>query len=145
MSPFNESKTPNIFAFGDVCKTCLNESKGVIAIAFLNEYIVKNIIQTMAGRKPSNQIPSKIPFVCMVSLGPTFGVLTLNGLVNAKDESKKIASGEPGALEAYHKKLNTIFKVFGCLNVCCCCCPCSICFTPTTKSNARRLLNAQSI
>jgi hypothetical protein len=74
---------PRIFAFGDVCQTSLNEPKSVIAISFLIDTLVKNILQTANGQRPSNQIPNSINDMCVVSLGPNYGILAINGMVTA--------------------------------------------------------------
>lgn len=70
----------NIFAFGDVCLTSLNEPKSFPAIKSLSDYITKNIIQLSVGQAPSNQIPSRIIFACFMSLGPDYGIMQLNGM-----------------------------------------------------------------
>ena len=41
-----EGVAPNIFAFGDICKTSLNEPKSVLSMVFLIEHIIKNILHT---------------------------------------------------------------------------------------------------
>lgn len=55
--------------------------------------------------KPSNQIPNKITEMCMISIGPQYGIIVLNGLVMAGNdiakgkfeilhETKKIRNGD---------------------------------------------------
>ncbi len=79
----------NIFAFGDVCLTSLNEEKTVPGLKFLSEYLYKNLVQHASGLRPSNQIPSTIPTMSIVSLGPSYGILILNGLVSYNNEAGK--------------------------------------------------------
>jgi hypothetical protein len=50
---------PNIFAYGDVCYTSLNESKCIPTMAFMLGLIVNNILQTVRGQRPSHQIPER--------------------------------------------------------------------------------------
>ena len=44
VNPLAESPFPNIFAYGDVCQTSLNEPKGALSIAYLREQITSNVI-----------------------------------------------------------------------------------------------------
>jgi hypothetical protein len=53
-----ESKTwSNIFAFGDVCLTKLNESKEVVSILQLSKTIAQNIVQILVGSDQLVPIP----------------------------------------------------------------------------------------
>lgn len=76
----SEGIKDNIFAFGDVCITSLNEEKTVPAIKMLSDCITLNILQASRGQASSNQIPDRIPSLCLVSLGPDWGILQINGM-----------------------------------------------------------------
>ena len=75
---------PNVFAFGDVCKTTLNEDKSVSSIKQLAPLLVKTL-KTLAagGALPTTGIPASIPKIASVSLGPSYGVMVVNGFVMA--------------------------------------------------------------
>ena len=88
----------------------------------------------------------------LVSVGPNFGVMAINGMVTSgdlaknklenMDIAKRVANGEEGALALQNKKINGFISALNCVDTCCCCCPCATaCFTPLTKANARRKLN----
>jgi NADH dehydrogenase FAD-containing subunit len=79
----------NVFAFGDVTQTSLNETKGVIAIKNLAQYLQMNLVQIAHGQKPSHTIPDSIPHMEMISLGPEYAVLNINGLVTADPHAAK--------------------------------------------------------
>lgn len=46
INPIAEGVSSNIFAFGDVCLTSLNDPKSVFSMIFLLETLIKNVIQT---------------------------------------------------------------------------------------------------
>lgn len=47
----------NIFAFGDITHTKLNEEKSILAIRFLADYLMNNIIEVSEGKPASHKIP----------------------------------------------------------------------------------------
>jgi hypothetical protein len=79
--PTAQGVRDNIFAYGDVCQTSLNEEKTGIVLSFLVPTLAKNLAQIAHGQKPSNTIPSKLPHLSPVSLGPNFGLMVINGIV----------------------------------------------------------------
>jgi hypothetical protein len=92
--------------------------------------------------------------MALVTVGPQFGVMTINGMVTSGDIAKnkaegaklarRVAAGEAGALELQNKHVKGFMNALNCIDSCCCCCPCATaCFTPTTKANARRKLNSK--
>jgi len=81
---------PNIFAFGDVCYTSLNELKSVPSMAFMRDILVNNVLQIARSQRPSNQIPERLPELSSVSLGPRQGIMILNGLVNLAADGGKL-------------------------------------------------------
>ncbi len=52
-SSFVQGLKENIFAFGDVCLTSLNEPKTVASIKLLSEFIVTNLISLANGQRPA--------------------------------------------------------------------------------------------
>lgn len=54
VDPTAQGMKDNIFAFGDVCLTSLNEEKNIVALKALAEYVFKNICQLASGQRPSN-------------------------------------------------------------------------------------------
>ncbi len=50
----SEGIKDNIFAFGDVCLTSLNELKTIPSIKMLSNSIILNILQASRGQAPSN-------------------------------------------------------------------------------------------
>ncbi|TNV78962.1 hypothetical protein FGO68_gene10218 [Halteria grandinella] len=90
--------------------------------------------------------------MALVTVGPQFGVMAINGMVTSGDIAKnklegaklarRVAAGEVGALELQNKNIQGFISTLNCVDSCCCCCPCATgCFTPLTKANARRKLN----
>ena len=69
-----------------------------MAIALLVPYLAKNLAQIAHGQRPSNALPSRLPFMTMVSLGPSFGVVVMNGLVTSGDN---IAKGKFDVTDAF--------------------------------------------
>ncbi len=140
ISSFNPGDNPtaagvkaNIFAFGDVCLTSLNEPKSIPSIKSLSDCVTKNIIQMSLGQEPSNQIPSRIIFACFMSLGPDYGIMQLNGLLKfgpgvAKEKitfmDKTQATYRDGNIAIFQETVGTfknIAKITRCIG---CCCPC---------------------
>lgn len=80
---------PNIFAFGDVCYTSLNEPKSVPSMVFMLDLLLKNIMQIARSQRPSNQIPERLPELSAVSLGPHQGIMIMNGLVSLAADGGK--------------------------------------------------------
>jgi hypothetical protein len=86
----------------------------------------------------------------ILSLGPSHGIMILNGLVKYDNQigkkkyefvemNGKIANGDQKAFDDSVKQLRGAKKFLGCITLCCCCCPCSNCFTTTKKSKAKKL------
>jgi NADH dehydrogenase FAD-containing subunit len=73
----------NVFVFGDICKTSLNEVKNIPSIKFLAPFITQNIKDHLKGELPSNPIPAKLPIFAAVSIGPSYGMFVTNQNVNA--------------------------------------------------------------
>ena len=73
----------NIFALGDICLTSLKEEKNCPNLKLLAPYIFKNIMQLANGLKPNHTIPSSLPYISITSLGPKYGIMSINGLVMA--------------------------------------------------------------
>jgi len=80
----------------------------------------------------------------LVSLGPTYGIFALNGMVFGKDGMAamkfeltdvygRICNGDEQRRVAENRKIGIINKLLGCANCFCYCCPCSIRYTPTVK------------
>jgi hypothetical protein len=80
-SPLVPGLRENIFAFGDVCLTSLNEPKTVASIKLLSEFIVANLKSLALGRGLVKQLPSSITSLTMISLGPDQGILSINGMI----------------------------------------------------------------
>lgn len=145
IDPVAKGVRENIFAFGDVCLTSLNEVKTAFVIVFLTEYLSKNLQQLAVGQQPSHQLPSRLPFMSMISLGPQYGIMVMNGLVadgatmakgkfDLTEAYAGLARGDPATIEKMKKQFNGVTKMLACINCLCCCCPCSTCFTPNSKS-----------
>jgi NADH dehydrogenase FAD-containing subunit len=71
----------NVFAFGDCTLTSLNEEKSIVSIKFMASIVVNNILALAEGKKISETIPRALSFVAMVSMGPTYAIQVLNGMV----------------------------------------------------------------
>jgi NADH dehydrogenase FAD-containing subunit len=134
----------NIFAFGDCTQTSLNENKGAMSMNFMMPFIINNLRQMSRGQRPSHTLPNRLHDFSMVSLGPTYGIMALNGLVignegmaaakfDLTDTYGRICKGDDRVRVSQNQNLAFIGKALGCINYCCCCCPCSILFTPTVK------------
>lgn len=148
INPVAPAVKENIFCLGDITQTSLNECKGILGLLFMSEFLYKNLVQNALGRRPSHQLPSSINLMCLISLGPNYGIMVMNEMVKADNElgkmkfemtemQAKIRSGDFAAMAANDKRIKDIFGFLGCVNCCCCCCPCSTCFTPYKKSKMR--------
>jgi len=71
----------NMFAFGDCALTSLKEEKNIPAMRFLASILIGNIIALAEGKRLSQSIPRVLSFICIVSMGPTFGIQVVNGMV----------------------------------------------------------------
>ena len=114
-------------------------------MTFLGPYLVKNLSQIAHGQRPSNPIPNKLPFMVIVSLGPSHGVMIMNGMVNLSDtmgqmkfqitdEFERLCKGDLTVEAEQAKRHGIMKKAFCCMNFLCCCCPCAIWHSPTKKS-----------
>ena len=115
-----------------------------MSMKFMSPSIISNLKQIANGQRPSHTLPNRLPNFSMVSLGPTYGIITLNGLVlgnegiaaakfELTDAYGRIFRGDDQKRVAENQKLANISKVLGCINICCFCCPCSILYTSTVK------------
>ena len=80
---------PNIFAFGDICRTSLNEVKNIPTLKFLGFTLEKNLQSLVKGEPVAAEIPKKLPVFAAVSIGPSYGMFIMNSNVMAGDESGK--------------------------------------------------------
>jgi hypothetical protein len=114
-NPVAKGVKENVYAFGDCCLTSLQESKCVISIVFLTDYIVSNLLQVAHGRAPSHQIPSRLANLSPISLGPNIGIMVFNGLVmmnpapgkgkfEVTDKYGKIMAGDVPTFTAFNKQ-----------------------------------------
>ena len=71
-----------------------------MALSFLAPYLAKNLAQIAHGQRPTNTIPNRLPFMSLVSMGPAFGIMVMNGLVTSGDN---IAKGKFDVTDAYEK------------------------------------------
>lgn len=82
----------------------------------------------------------------MLSLGPSFGIFRLNGIVKAGEGVSKdkftyaehrarTYQGDLAVFEKDKKQIASISGLLNCLTCCCCCCPCS-----NTKSKTKKTL-----
>jgi hypothetical protein len=58
INPTASGLRENIFAFGDVCLTSLNELKTIPAIKLMSDYLVQNLLSLARDGKPVVQLPS---------------------------------------------------------------------------------------
>lgn len=75
----------NIFAFGDICRTSMNEVKNIPSIKFLRQFIAPNVKAVINGQAPTTSIPKKIPVFVAISIGPTYGMYVQNDSVYAAE------------------------------------------------------------
>jgi len=84
----------------------------------------------------------------LISLGPSSGIMVVNGIATYNTElgkkkfeftvlNGKIAAGDKKTFDEQLKSLQGFKKTLSCLTCCCCCCPCTNCYTSTTKAKAR--------
>jgi len=90
-------------------------------------------------------IPSKLPHVAPVSLGPSFGMMIMNGVVFAGEAIGKgkfevtdvfegLCKGDKQVQAAWDKRQKSLKGFISCVDSFCCCCPCSTCYTSDKKS-----------
>ncbi len=65
----------NVFAFGDCCRTSINEVKNIASIRFLAPIVKANVVSVLKNETPLKAIPAKFPTLAAVSIGPSFGIL----------------------------------------------------------------------
>ena len=134
----------NIFCFGDVARTSLKNVKTIPAMKWMAPYIYQNIIAVGTGKQPSAVIPSTLPTVCVVSLGPDYGLMNLNGIISLNNKNGKmkfqvtadsinVMKGDLELAKKKKKELNGIKSFLSCMTCMCCCCPCSNCYTVVEK------------
>ena len=86
----------------------------------------------------------------VVSLGPTHGIMVLNGIVTMNNslakikyemttENKKVRNGEEAVRAEQQSKFKKIGGALACINYCCCCCPCSSLFSRVKKPGYTKL------
>lgn len=75
----------NVFVFGDICKTSLNELKNIPSIKFLAPFIVENIEAQAKGQAPAKSMPAKLPVFVAISVGNDYGMYVVNKNVNGGD------------------------------------------------------------
>lgn len=80
----------NIFAYGDCCRTSLNEVKNIPSLRFLSRQIKANVESLLKKEEPKAAIPAKLPVLAGVSIGPSFGIFVMNGNVNSGEGTGKV-------------------------------------------------------
>lgn len=80
----------NIFAFGDCCRTSLNEVKNIPSLRFFGPTLYANVVSVLKKEEPKVSIPTKFPVLAGVSIGPSFGLFIMNNTVNSGDEVGKV-------------------------------------------------------
>lgn len=87
-------------------------------------------------------------------MGPTYGILTVNGLVlgqdgiaagkfEVMDATSRVVSGDERERHAQNQKIATITKVLSCINCICFCCPCSVWYSSNSKA-LNRIIKGKS-
>ena len=89
LNPRASAVKENMFALGDCTQTPLNEEKSLISLKFLAQYVAKNITAIATGQKPSFYLPFDMPFWRLISVGPKYGLLCINGMVKDGEEAIK--------------------------------------------------------
>lgn len=77
----------NIYCVGDASLSSLNEIKGILAVKTLAPLAAKNILAQAAGRRPNNTIPSSMPSIAMISLGPRDALMVINGMATLSNSA----------------------------------------------------------
>jgi hypothetical protein len=80
----------NIFAFGDCCRTSLNEVKNIPSLRFFGPTLYANVVSVLKGEEAKTSLPAKAPVLAGVSIGPSFGLFIMNGTVNSGDGVGKV-------------------------------------------------------
>lgn len=83
----------NIFAFGDCCRTSINEVKNIPSLKFLAPFLHKNLSEVIKGQPTTESLPAKLPVFAAVSIGPSYGMFVMNSNVMAGDENGKAKAG----------------------------------------------------
>jgi len=99
----------NIFAFGDCCRTTLNEVKNIPSLRFYGPTIFENIQAVLKGEAPSTALPTKAPVLAGVSIGPSWGLFIMNGNVMPGDETGKVKFQY---IEDYHKSFTGSIEIW---------------------------------
>eukprot|EP00347_Sterkiella_histriomuscorum_P014384 403361073 len=144
LNPHARGVAQNIYCLGDVAKLHLENAKTIPVLKWIAPYVFKNIMQHASGQQPQFTIPNSLPTLCMVSLGPNWGVLNINGMSTIGDkhgktkfeiteESMKIMGGDHQLVQKGKKRLNGVKSFLSCITCCCCCCPISNCYTVTER------------
>ena len=88
-NPKAEALASNIFAFGDCCRTSINEVKNIPSIKFLAQFLESNLQKVVSGKTDLVSIPDKIPLFAAVSIGPSYGLFVMGDNVMPGDENGK--------------------------------------------------------
>ena len=80
----------NIFAFGDCCRTSLNEVKNIPSLRFFGPTLDANVVSVLKKEEPKVSLPAKAPVLAGVSIGPSFGLFIMNGNVNSGEGVGKV-------------------------------------------------------
>jgi hypothetical protein len=94
---------PNIFAFGDCCRTSLNEVKNIPSLRFFSRTIKANVESALKKEEPKVSIPAKFPVMAGVSIGPSFGLFIVNDTVDSAEGASRVKF-------EYIEQYNQIYK-----------------------------------
>ncbi len=83
----------NIFAFGDCCRSSLNEVKNIPSLKFLAPFLYKNVSAVIKGEPAAESIPAKLPVFAAISIGPNYGIFVMNSNVMPGEENGKAKYG----------------------------------------------------